>query len=141
MSNGDSAVKKRSCERFGIPGTVLYYKNKPRFFGSGKYSDDYYPVINMSKGGVSFLCNQRLKAGASLVVKIKIPGIETESEIIAEVRWISKNPEQSYRYRTGLSFSSYGDRKNQNPKEVLTLLENLEDTFAKPEQAIFSILK
>ncbi len=131
MSNGDSTVKKRNCERFGIPGTVLYYKSKPRFFGRGKYSDDYYPVINISKGGASFLCNQRLKAGAALVVKINIPGIETESEIIAEVRWISKNREQSYRYQTGLSFNSYGDRKNQNPKEILTLLENLEGSFAK----------
>lgn len=126
-------MKKRSCNRFSIPGTVLYYKNKPRFFGKGKYSDDYYPVINMSKGGAGFLCNERFKAGTSLVIKIRIPGIPTESEIISEVKWISKNPEQSYRYRTGLAFSSYGEGKNQNPKEILTWLETLEKTFGKKE--------
>lgn len=127
-------MKKRSCNRFSIPGTVLYYKNKPRFFGKGKYSDEYYPVINMSKGGAGFLCNERFKAGTSLVIKIIIPGISEESEIIAEVKWISKNPEQSYRYRTGLAFSSYGEGKNQNPKEVLTLLETLESTFNKKDR-------
>jgi len=126
-----SPLKKRSCKRFTIPGTVLYYKNKPYFFGKGKYSDDYYPVINISKGGLSFLSNQRLKAGTSLIVKIIIPGISVESEIIAVVKWISKNHEQSYRYQTGLAFSSYGDRKNQNPKEILSFLENLESTFVK----------
>nr|NJM03118.1 PilZ domain-containing protein [Desulfobacula sp.] len=126
-------MKKRSCNRFSIPGTVLYYKNKPRFFGKGKYSDDYYPVTNMSKGGAGFLCNERFKAGTLLVVKIKIPGISTEPEIITEVKWISKNPEQSYRYRTGLAFSSYGEGKNQNPKEILTLLETLDRKFGKEE--------
>lgn len=65
------------------------------------------------------------------MVKIEIPGIPMDAEIIAEVKWISKNPEQSYQYRTGLSFNSYGDKKNQNPKKVLTLLENLECTFAE----------
>ncbi|MCM2285296.1 MAG: PilZ domain-containing protein [Desulfobacula sp.] len=112
---------------------VLYYKNKPRFFGKGKYSDEYYPVINMSKGGAGFLCNERLKVGTSLVIKIRIPGISAESEIISEVKWISKNPEQSYRYRTGLAFNSYGEGKNQNPKEVLTFLESLETRYAKKE--------
>ena len=126
-------MKKRSCKRFSIPGTVLYYKNKPRFFGKGKYSDAYYPLINMSKGGAGFLCNERLKAGTSLVIKIRIPGISTEPEIISEVKWISKNPEQSYRYRTGLAFGSYGEGKNQNPKEILTLLESLETKYAKKE--------
>lgn len=122
-------MKKRSCNRFGIPGTVLHYKKKPRFFGKGKYSDDYYPVINMSKGGAGFLCNERFKAGTLLDIKIQIPGISTESEIIAEVKWISKNPEQSYRYRTGLAFSSYGNNKNQNPTDILTLFETLENKF------------
>lgn len=51
-----------------------------------------------------------------------------ESEIFAVVKWISKNPEQSYRYQTGLAFCSYGDRKNQNPKEVLSLFETVERT-------------
>ena len=56
-----------------------------------------------------------------------------EPEIIAVVKWISKNPEQSYRYQTGLAFNSYGEGKNQNPKEILRLFENLESTSDKQE--------
>ena len=99
--------------------------------GKGKYSDEYYPVINMSKGGAGFLCNERLKTGTSLIIKIRIPGISEELEIISELKWISKNFEQSYRYRTGLAFQPYGEGKNQNPKEVLFLLETLETKYAK----------
>jgi len=132
-SNGDLAMKKRSCKRFSILGTILYYKNKPRFFGQGKYTNDYYPVINMSRGGVNFLCNQRLAPGAQLIVKINIPGTQTEPEIIANVKWISKNPEQSYRYQTGIAFNSYGDGKNKNSKEILSFIKNLEKESDKTE--------
>jgi len=80
----------------------------------------------MSKGGINFLCDQRLAAGAQLIVKVSIPGTETEPEIIANVKWISKNPEQSYRYQTGIAFNSYGDGKNKNSRNILSLLESLE---------------
>jgi hypothetical protein len=123
---GGIAVKKRSCDRFSIPGTVLYYKNKPRFFVKNAYSKDYYPVINMSRGGAKFLCNQRLKAGAVLIIKLNIPGVETEPEIITDVKWISKNPEQSYRYQIGIAFNAYGTRKNENPIALLSTFQKLE---------------
>ena len=119
-------MKKRKCDRFSIPGTVLYYKIMPRLFGVGVYSQDYYPVVNMSRGGALFLCDQRLAAGTVLTVKLMIPGDETELELLAEVRWIAKNPEQSYRYRTGIAFSPYGSGKKQNPEALLDRLKQLE---------------
>ncbi len=122
-------VKKRSCERFSIPGAVMYYRIKPRFFGRSRFTADYFPILNISKGGVSFVCNRRLRAGASLIVKMEIPDMEALPEILAEVRWIAANPEQSYRYRTGLAFKPYGDKKNQNKKSILERLESLENCF------------
>jgi Tfp pilus assembly protein PilZ len=119
-------VKKRSCDRFSIPGTVLYYKVVPRFFGDGAYTDNYYPVINMSRGGAMFVCDQRFEAGTQLMVRLMIPGNETEPELRADVRWIAKNPEQSYRYRTGIAFSAYGSGKKQNPEQALDLLKQVE---------------
>jgi Tfp pilus assembly protein PilZ len=119
-------VKKRKCDRFSIPGTVLYYKVVPRFFGEGAYSDNYYPVINMSRGGALFLCDQRFEAGTELLVKLVIPQNERELALRADVRWIAKNPEQSYRYRTGIAFSAYGSGKKQNPEQVLDLLKQVE---------------
>lgn len=118
-------MKKRSCDRFSIPGTTLHYKHKSSFFKNHPYSNDYFPVINMSKGGAKFLCNERLQAGKSIVIKFNIPGTDHPAEILAHVRWISKNPEQSYRYQTGIAFHSYGSGKNENSMEILALFESL----------------
>ena len=119
-------MKKRSCDRFSIPGTTLCYKHKSSFFKKYAYSDDYFPVIDMSRGGAKFLCNERLQAGKSIVIKVDIPGKSQHTEILASVRWISKNPEQSYRYQTGIAFNAYGNKKNENPPEILALFESLE---------------
>lgn len=123
---GGDVLKKKRCSRFTIPGITLYYKDKPGLFIKHKYSDHYYPVLDMSKGGAKFLCNERLKAGKKIIVKINIPGIDQKSEILATIRWISRNPEQSYQYQVGIAFNPYGNKKDENPMEILTLLESLE---------------
>jgi Tfp pilus assembly protein PilZ len=119
-------LKKRNCKRFNIPGVTLYFREKNFFFFSGKYSADYFPVINLSKGGAKFLCHQRFSPGNRITIRLDIPGMDQTHEILASIKWISKNPEQSYRYQTGISFNSYGKRKNENSMEVLSFLEALE---------------
>ena len=119
-------MKKRSCQRFFIPGATLFYKKKPGLIKKHIYSANYYPVINISKGGAQFLCDERLNAGKDIMIKLNFPEMDQQPEIFATVRWISKNPEQSYRYQTGIAFNLYGSRKNENSKEILTLLESLE---------------
>ena len=123
-------MKKRKCTRFTIPGTTLYYKKKKRFFNNPEYSQDYFPVIDISKGGASFLTDQRIKPGSPIVIKLTIPDIDSPLEIICTTRWIAKNREESYRFQTGLSFNTYGDNKNQNRPEILDTLNNLEINFA-----------
>ncbi len=126
MVHGVFNLKKRSCERFNIPGTTLHYREKPVFFFAGKYSVDYYPVVNLSKGGARFLCHQRLSPGRQITIKLNIPHMDQAFEILASVKWISKNPEQSYRYQTGIGFNSYGERRGENSREILSLLEGIE---------------
>ena len=119
-------LKKRNCERYIIFGTTLFYKFKSSFLKKHEYTYDYFPLLNISKGGAKFLCNEKLKAGKQLIVKINIPGIETKPEIMASVRWISKNLEESYKYQTGIAFNSYGSGKNENSQKIFDLLETLE---------------
>lgn len=126
VNSGDNVITKRECVRFSIPGTILYYKKIPRFFGRGKYSEDYYPVLNLSRGGLKFVSDQKLGVGVSLALRIHVPGIDLYPEILARVRWIARNPEPSYRYQTGVSFNSYGTKKNDNPEEVLAFIKALE---------------
>ena len=119
-------MKKRNCDRFSIPGTTIYYKNKPGLFIKPDFADQYYPVINISRGGAKFLCNERLTAGKSIVVKLDVPGMDRQPELLADVRWISRNPEQSYPYQTGIAFNAYGGKKNQNPMDILAFFEAIE---------------
>lgn len=126
---------KRECKRFNIPGTTLYYKKIPLFWGRKQYSDDYFPVLDISRGGLKFLCNDRIGPGESVVLKLNIPGTNLQPEIKAIVRWISRNREQSYRYQTGVSFNSYGIGKKDNPIDVLDFLTALETDHLSPSPA------
>ena len=126
-----SILKKRKCIRFTIPGTTLYYKKRGLFFNRAKYSQNYFPVLNMSKGGASFLTDQRIKPGSAIVIKLTIPDIDSPIEIHCTTRWIAKNREESYRFQTGISFNTYGERKSQNSPEVLKTFNRLEKNFTK----------
>ncbi len=124
-------MKKRKCKRFTIPGTTLFFKKRKFFFFKTEYSNNYYPVLDLSKGGASFLCNQRIKPCSSIIVKIIIPGMENPLEIIATTRWIARNREESYRFQTGVSFNTYGKGRNQNSPQILKKLMHLEASFYK----------
>lgn len=122
-------MEKRQCRRFKIPGAVLYYRKSPLFWGRGTYPDAYYPVLDISRGGLCFVTNDRIKVGLPVHIKIQIPGLDHPPEIQATVRWISRNREESYRYQTGVSFNAYGEGKKDNPAKILTLIKTLETNF------------
>ncbi len=123
---------KRSCVRFTIHGTTLNYRKKSLFLSKPEYLPDLYPVIDLSRGGARFLSHSRLEPGKSIFVKLNIPNTQCPCEIKATIRWISKNPEPSYRYQTGISFHPYGTKKNENPVKALYFLEKLEAAQTKP---------
>ena len=85
----------------------------------------------MSKGGASFLTDQRIKPGSAIVIKLTIPDIDSPLKILCTTRWIAKNREKSYRFQTGISFNTYGESKNQNSPEVLKTFNRLEKNFTK----------
>ncbi len=105
----------------------MYYKHKNRIFQKPRFSDVYFPVVDLSKGGARFLSNDRFTPGRSIVVKFDIPGYETTPAIQASVRWISRNPEESYRYQTGIAFNPYGIGKKENPQDMLDFFEQIEN--------------
>jgi hypothetical protein len=117
---------KRKCNRFSIPGATLCYRKKAFFLFKGKFSEDCFPVIDLSKGGAKFLCYERLRPGEFIRIKLRIPGKTPIYEIKGDIRWISRTFEQSYPYRIGISFRLFGPRKKNNPMEILRFLEELE---------------
>lgn len=119
-------LKKRKCKRFNVPGTTLSYRKRGNFFRSGRYTEDFYPVLNISRGGAKFVCHNRLKVGMEIAVLFDIPSLDNRLEILCTVRWVTRNPEESYSYQVGVSFWAYGRRKSENPPEILDTLKKVE---------------
>ncbi len=97
-------------------------------------------MINLSKGGAKFLSHKRLTPGKDILIRLNIPGRENSCEILADVRWISRNPEQSYKYQTGISFKSFGNGRKKNSKTILDFLTNLENSAGQLEHPQVSLL-
>ena len=122
----EQGLKKRNCTRFSITGLTLFYREKPRFWEKGEFTRDYFPVLDISRGGLRFLSNHKISVGSPLTLRVYFPGIDRPTEIKAVMRWISKNHEKSYKYQNGVSFNPYGKGKDENSVEVLDLLKTLE---------------
>ena len=53
-----------------------------------------------------------------MIFKLIVP--DEEPVIIkGKVVWTAGNPEKSYKYRVGVQFEPYGEKKGQNPPELL----------------------
>ena len=128
-------LKKRSCIRFHVPGVTLRYRKKHRFWRSKKYTEDRFPVPDISRGGAKFLSNHRLKVGSPIDVIIHIPEVDQILELTAVVRWVGRNPEASYRFQTGIAFAPYGTRKNENSTEILDHIKKLEAAYSNETDA------
>ena len=123
-------LKKRHCKRFNIVGATLQYKKKSFLWLKHEFSRDYFPVLDISKGGLKFLSNNKINAGTKIILKLNIPEFSEHLQLKAVIRWLSKNPESSYRYQIGVSFNSYGTAKNENSLKALSFLKFLETKFS-----------
>ena len=124
-------IEKRECERFVITGAAVYYK-KDAFFHKPDYSYYSYPVSLMSKGGMGFLCDDLFDAGAKMMLKLIVP--DEEPVIIkGKVVWSAVNPEKSYKYRAGVQFDPYGEKKGQNPHDILDKITAWEEKYLKKD--------
>ena len=128
-------MEKRKCHRFNVPGTTIFYKKNKMLSGKKEFPDPLYPVLDISRGGLRFLTDERPKIGLAVKIKLTIPGADHQPEISGTVRWISRNWEESYRYQIGVSFNAYGDRKKDNSPEILSFIKSLEPEYSSGGQA------
>ncbi len=124
-------MERRTCERFVIPGAVVYWKRDGLVF-PGNFTQDYYPVFDISRGGLRFLDHELFKLGTSVELKIVLPG-ESETLLVrGRIVWISLNPGKSYKYQVGIQFAPFGGQKGQNARETLSRIIVLEERFRSP---------
>lgn len=122
-------ITKRECERFVVFGATLRYKKEAIILGSEEYSEDLYPILDLSLGGLRFVSQNQLKKGTRITLKLLDPYEKEFLVLKGEVKWGGLHSGQSYPYQIGVQFQPYGQKRGQNPPECRDKLVKLESQF------------
>ena len=119
-------VEKRRCRRFEIPGAEGRYK-KSGLNALIKSFSKPYPVVNISKGGLAFKCEGRLKKGQKIIFQLMVPNEPPLNlrSIIRRFEWSEVN---SYGM-VGLEFMPFGNPSSGNAMEALNILRRLDEKY------------
>lgn len=130
----DKEMDGRTCLRFEIPGATVNYKKKSLFPSKEKATEEFCPVLDMSRGGLRFLTQKPLKINSRVNLEISLPGEKIPLSQKGRVRWASFHVGKSYKNQIGVQFDPYGEKKSQNYPGNLVKIIALEQKFAPPEK-------
>jgi len=86
-------------------------------------------LYNISKGGLSFACDEELKKGKTIIIKLFIPN-EDPLELLSTVCW-QKDSSDGYSLATGVIYLPFGKGANMNPSESLDRLRELDKKYVR----------
>ena len=122
-------VERRRCRRFEIPDAKVRYK-KIGLLVFRKASSTTYPVVNVSKGGLGFVCDEKFRQGQKVMLQLLAPK-ETPLNLLAQIRWQGQVRADTI---VGVKFMRFGWRKGLNSMETLDVLRRLEAQHGKGEK-------
>lgn len=120
-------VKKRRARRFEIPGGKGKYK-KTGLLVLLKGFSTAYPVVNVSKGGLALVCEEKLDQGKKVMVQLLAPN-EKPLNLHARVRW--RGSTDSGDMLLGVEFMPFTGHRGQNSLEELDVLRRLDVQYGK----------
>ena len=123
-------LERRTCERFVIPGSTIAYTLHGFFKKHQPFPDKFYPVTDLSKGGISFLSDIPLRENKELSVLLNISEKDSPLQLEGKIAYIGLNSGVSYRYRIGIQFKPFGTKEGLNSLDNLKQLEELEKTYS-----------
>lgn len=127
----EKGIERRTCLRFEIPGSTISYKLDSILPSpSGKYGEEFCPILDISRGGLRFVSQSPIKINQKITMKISVPGERIPLNIKGRVRWAAANAGKSYKYQIGVQFNPYGEKKGQNIPSSLVKIIALEQKFA-----------
>lgn len=127
-------MEKRTCVRFKIPGATVNYKTEKLFPSPGEtYGEEFCPVLDLSRGGILFVCQEKLKPETKIHLKLSIPGERSALKLDGIIRRVTPNPGKSYKFQVGTQFFPYGEKKGQNYLGNLVKIISLEQKFSSED--------
>jgi len=121
-------VERRRCRRFEIAGAQVRYKKTGLLVFKKEFSEAY-PVVNVSKGGLGFLCDEKLRRGQKVMVELLVPD-ESPLSLRGQVRWQGQ-PVPGGNIMVGVAFLPFGTHRALNPLEALDVLRRLDARYGK----------
>jgi len=119
--------ERKRFKRLKIPMAKVNILQRHFFFYRKKYSEEFCPVVDLSRGGVRFLCRKLLSPSIKKIsLQIYIPGEGSYLNLKGRVRWISLNPMTNYKYQVGVQFNPFGEKRDHNRPEKLKRIIELE---------------
>ena len=125
-------MDRRSCTRFRIPGATLKHRKTGVLFLRGSGTTVTLPLLDISRGGLSFPSDDKIKKNTPLTLIVNMPGDPGDAEpleVKGVVKWLSVNPSISYKFRVGVQFLPYGDGRGCNPGHVLEKIKLIEGIY------------
>lgn len=120
-------VERKRFKRLRIQGATVNFIQKHFLFYRKEYSEDFCPVVDLSRGGIRFLCRRLLSTMIKKIsLQIYIPGEKTYLNLKGRIRWTSLNPSMNYRFQVGVQFNNFGEKKEHNRPETLERIIKLE---------------
>jgi Tfp pilus assembly protein PilZ len=129
-------INRRSCKRIKLEGATVTYKEGRFFFSKKQYVEEFYPVVEISRGGVRFLGKKLFTISSKVSIKISIPEESSPLILRGRIRWTSLNPAMSYKYQIGIQFDPFAWKKGCNHPEVLEKIMKLEQKFIANNKSV-----
>ena len=129
-------INRRACKRIKIEGATITYKEGRFFFSKKQYVEEFYPVVEISRGGVRFLGKKLFTISSKVSIKISLPEESSPLILRGRIRWTSLNPAMSYKYQIGIQFDPFAWKKGCNHPEVLEKIMKLEQKFIANNKSV-----
>jgi AraC-like DNA-binding protein len=128
VAMGAPNEKTRIRQRFIIPRTTLKYETHSLWIRKPGFSSPC-PLVDLSREGLSFLADYAPKPGKWVSLLLKFPGREATRRVEGRVVYAVATGIAGYRYRVGIKFLPFAERRGCNTPKVFDVLVEFEKTF------------
>ena len=127
MSN---SKERRFYERISIPGAEVSYRQKKRFNWFNGYMGPV-PMKDITKSGICFRLEAPLERGATVEIKVHIPGVDQFS-VHGDIVWADTGAVKEALY-AGVQFKPFGKGRRYNSFSTHERLEHISHQFKNPD--------
>ena len=122
VPEGGSPAERRSSLRFAIQGCTISLKGAGPLSWLRPYGRETAQLVNISRGGLQLLTNERLSMDQDIRMLVHLPDHEGPLAVKGSVVWESAG-DDSYAFRAGVLFAA-------QPEDVRTRLTELEQAHS-----------